>query len=62
MENLLNKIIINKKENILKFKKKYTINELLNNILNVKNLVNFNNELKKRDINNKISIHKKYKK
>ncbi len=56
MENLLNKIINNKKENILNFKKKYTINELLNNIQNIKNSANFKDELKKRNKNNKISI------
>jgi len=56
MENILKKIISNKKEKIINCKKKYSINNLLNNIKNINNFIDFKSEIKKRDSEKKISI------
>jgi len=56
MKNVLKKIISKKKEKIINYKKKYSINELLNNIKNVNNFIDFKGEIKKRNLEKKISI------
>jgi len=56
MENILEKIISIKKENIKKYKKLHSTSSLLNKAKNIKNFVDFKNELIKRNLQNKISI------
>ena len=56
MENVLKKIITKKKEKILDFKNNYSINNLLDNIKNINNFINFKSKIKKRDLEKKISI------
>ncbi len=56
MENILKKIINKKKEKIIGLKKKYSINNLLDNIKNINNFIDFKSKMKKRDIEKKISI------
>tara|TARA_B100000029_G_scaffold482443_1_gene532470 strand:+ start:554 stop:1357 length:804 start_codon:yes stop_codon:yes gene_type:complete len=56
MENLLKKIINKKKERVSCYKKKIPISRLLVDIKNINNYVDFKNELKKRNIDKKISI------
>ena len=56
MENILKKIINKKKEKIIGLKKKYSINNLLDNIKNINNFIDFKSKMKKRDSEKKISI------
>ena len=56
MENILNQIITKKKEKIIAHKKKYPMNNLLDNIKNMNTFVDFISKIKKRSIEKKISI------
>ena len=56
MENILNQIISKKKEKIIDYKKKYSMNNLLDNIKNINTFVDFISKIKKRSIEKKISI------
>ena len=56
MENILNQIITKKKEKIIDYKKKYSMNNLLGNIKNINTFVDFISKIKKRSIEKKISI------
>jgi len=56
MENVLKKIIDKKKERIKVYKKRYSEKELVNNIKNIKNFINFKEEINKRHREKKISI------
>ena len=56
MENILNQIITKKKEKIIDYKKKYSMNNLLENIKNINTFVDFISKIKKRSIEKKISI------
>jgi indole-3-glycerol phosphate synthase len=56
MKNILKKIIDKKKEKIISYKKKYSINKLLNNIKEINTFVDFKNLIIKRNVDKKISI------
>ena len=56
MENILNQIITKKKEKNIDYKKKYSMNNLLENIKNINTFVDFISKIKKRSIEKKISI------
>ena len=56
MENVLKKIISKKKDDLINYKKKFPINNLLSEIKQIDNYVNFSNKIKKRTIEKKISI------
>ena len=56
MENILKKIIERKKEKIISFKKNYSINNILENIKNINNFIDFKSKIIKRGIEKKISI------
>ena len=56
MENILKKIIDKKKEKIIDLKKNYSINNLLDNIKNINNFIDFKSKIKRRNIEKKISI------
>ena len=56
MENILNQIITKKKEKIIDYKKKYPMNNLLDNIKNINTFVDFISKIKERSIEKKISI------
>ena len=56
MENILNQIITQKKNKIIDYKKKYSMNNLLDNIKNINTFVDFISKIKKRCIEKKISI------
>jgi len=56
MENILNQIITKKKDKIIDYKKKYSMNNLLDNIKNINTFVDFISKIKKRSIEKKISI------
>ncbi len=56
MENILNQIITKKKEKIIDYKKKYSMNNLLDSIKNINTFVDFTSKIKKRSIEKKISI------
>ncbi len=56
MENILNQIITKKKGKIIDYKKKYSMNNLLDNIKNINTFVDFISKIKKRSIEKKISI------
>ena len=56
MENILSKIITKKKDNIINYKKKFSINDLLSKIKNTTNYNNFKDKIKKRTLDKKISI------
>lgn len=56
MINVLKQIINKKKEKIIDFKKNYSINNLLDNIKNIDNFIDFKSKIKKRNIEKKISI------
>ena len=56
MDNILKKIVERKKERILFLKKKQKINFLLDNIKNMTNYIDFKDILKKRSLEQKISI------
>jgi len=56
MENILKKIVERKKEKILGFKKNYSINNILENIKNINNFIDFKSKIIKRGIEKKISI------
>ena len=56
MKNILDQIITKKKERIIDYKKKYSMNNLLDNIKNINTFVDFISKIKKRSIEKKISI------
>jgi len=56
MENVLKKIIDQKKPKIENLKKINPINKILNSIKSVKNFINFKDKLVKKDEKNKVSI------
>ena len=56
MENILKKIVERKKEKIISFKKNYSINNILENIKNINNFIDFKSKIIKRNIEKKISI------
>ena len=56
MENILKKIVEKKKEKIMSFKKNYSINNILENIKNISNFIDFKSKIIKRNIEKKISI------
>ena len=56
MDNILKKIIEKKKERILMLKENNKINNVLANIKNINNFINFTDLLKKRSLEKKISI------
>ncbi len=56
MNNVLKKIIESKKEKISIYKKKYSSNEIFDRIKEAKCFINFNDKLKKRCLEKKISI------
>ena len=56
MENILKKIVERKKEKIISFKKNYSINNILENIKNINNFIDFKSKIIKRGIEKKISI------
>ena len=56
MENILKKIVERKKEKILGLKKNYSINNILENIKNINNFIDFKSKIIKRGIEKKISI------
>ena len=56
MDNVLKKIIDNKKEKITNYKKKYSSSETFDRIKEIKYFINFNDRLKKRYLEKKISI------
>ena len=53
MENILKKIINNKKKNIENYKKKLTENYILNNIDKAINFIDFKSKLQKRSTDKK---------
>ena len=56
MKNILEKIIERKKEKIIVFKKDKSINNILENIKNINNFIDFKKKIVKRNIEKKISI------
>ena len=54
--NILNKILIKKKENLIKYKKIYTEEQILNSIKKNKNFFDFKEKLKKRDLQGDLTI------
>ena len=56
MENILKKIVEKKKEKIISLKKNYSINNILENIKNISNFIDFKSKIIKRNIEKKISI------
>ena len=56
MENILKTIIDKKKERVKILKKKYVENEILKDIRNFNNFVDFKKSIKKRNLNKKTSI------
>jgi indole-3-glycerol phosphate synthase len=56
MENVLKNIISKKKDNLINYKKEFPINNLLSEIKEISNYVNFSDKLKKRSTEKKISI------
>ena len=56
MENILKKIVEKKKEKIMSLKKNYSINNILENIKNISNFIDFKSKIIKRSIEKKISI------
>ena len=56
MKNVLKKIIDKKKEKIKVSKNKYTENKLFEDIKNINNFIDFNNNIKRRNSEQKISI------
>ena len=56
MENILKKIVEKKKEKIMSLKKNYSINNILENIKNISNFIDFKSKIIKRNIEKKISI------
>ena len=53
MENILKKIINKKKEQLINYKKKYSITQLLNNVKNINNFIDFKKEIIKRNLKKK---------
>ena len=56
MNNVLKNILDKKREKIASYKKKYSENELVNNIKNIKNISSFKEKIEKNNTNKKISI------
>jgi len=56
MENILNKIIIKKKERLIKLKKKFSNSSLLNEVKKLDCFVDFKNQIYKNNIKKKVSI------
>ena len=53
MENILNQIITKKKEKIIDHKKKYSMNNILDNIKNMNTFVDFISKIKKEVLKKK---------
>ena len=49
MENILKKIVEKKKEKIMSLKKNYSINNILENIKNISNFIDFKSKIIKRN-------------
>ena len=62
MENVLKKIIDKKREKIDIYKNKVSENQLLKNIKNTKNFINFKDEIKKRNSEKKNFYYSRNKK
>ena len=56
MENILKKIISKKKEDILNYKKKYSIENILEQVKNSSNFIDFKSKMINRNTDKKISI------
>ena len=56
MENILKKILEKKEEKIMSLKKNYSINNILENIKNISNFIDFKSKIIKRNIEKKVSI------
>ena len=56
MENILKKIINKKKERIKIYKKERSENKIFNDIKNINNFIDFKDKIKKRNLEQKISI------
>jgi len=56
MQNILQEIIDKKKDNIKFYKKQYSENQLLKDIKNINNFINFKDKIIKRSLEKKISI------
>ena len=56
MENILKKILEKKEEKIMSLKKNYSINNILENIKNISNFIDFKSKIIKRNMEKKISI------
>jgi len=56
MENILSKILTKKKDNLIKYKKLYTVDQIFNSIKNNKSFIDFKKKLKKRDLQGDLSI------
>ena len=56
MENVLKKIISKKKEKLKNYKKIYSTTQLLNEVKNISNFIDFKKEIIKRNLEKKISI------
>ena len=56
MQNILREIIDKKKDNIKFYKKQYSENQLLKDIKNINNFINFKDKIIKRSLEKKISI------
>ena len=56
MKNILKKIIVKKKERVQIFKKSNSLNKILESIKNIRNFIDFKEEIKKRSQQKKISI------
>jgi len=56
MENFIREIIKKKKNNLINYKKKFLINDLLSEIKQINSYVNFIDKIKKRSLEKKISI------
>ena len=56
MQNILNEILIRKKDKIKEYKKNYPIKNILVSIKNTENFVDFKQKIKNREKEKKISI------
>ena len=56
MKNILKKIIVKKKERVQIFKKSNSLNKIFESIKNIRNFIDFKEEIKKRSQQKKISI------
>ena len=56
MKNILKKIIDKKKEKIKIYKNEHSESKLFKDIKNINNFIDFKNKIKRRNLENKISI------